>query len=346
MQKNDQEKQVVEKPIIVGIKKFLGLLGEFFGFLKKLFLQSNLWSFSLFILFLLFFISDAFRDKYSGWFFDSVGKITGKSSMSNDYSIHGSVDATVSRPFKDAAQACWYYHANYENSHPYTVLWKKSKVEDGYPKIRVIAEKAYWQAEKCTKEKSEVKLIGIEYTKHSIEAQFKENKGFELIATSDAYYRSALSFDKAGRITERRVLESDFEYEYESESEYSHLCYALNKVQKKEDRCDRVSSLEPKKFQDLKKKKNEFNSLKIASNFDPDKNSIDPEEYRQAIILYIKERENLHTELSRQGCGAISIEPELVEDSGNLFNTSIAFLCFKESGSHVRLMHRVSKENF
>ncbi len=310
MQKNSQEESVVQKPIIL-----VGL-GKFFGFLGKLFSQSGFWSFFLFILFILFFISDDFRNKYSGWFFDSIAKVTGKSSTPGDVQIHGSVDATVSRPFKDAAQACWYYHANYENSHPYTILWKKPEGKDNYPKIRVIAESAYWQAEKCTKEKGEVKLIGIEYTKHSIEAQFEEIKGseneenFVQIATSKAYYRSALSFDKNGRITERKLLESDFEYEYESV--YHHLCYLMER----EGRCDKVPG-QVKRYEDLKKKKNNFNILEVVSNFDPDKNSIEREKYHQAMILYIKEREKLHTELVETGCGAISIEPELTEDSGN-----------------------------
>ena len=55
MQKNNQEKLVAEKPIIL-----VGL-GNFFGFLGKLFSQSSLWSIFLFILFLLFFISDDFK---------------------------------------------------------------------------------------------------------------------------------------------------------------------------------------------------------------------------------------------------------------------------------------------
>ncbi len=187
--------------------------------LEKFVTPSGIWSIFILILFLLFFIFDGFRDKYSDWFFDSVSKITGKSSTSGGIPILGEVDATVSRPFKDATQACWYYHANYENSHPYTVLWNKPDKEDSFPKIRVIAEPAHWQAEKCTKEKGEVRLVGIEYTKHSIEAQFEKNKNFVQVATSEAYYRSALFFDKKnGRITERKLLsnkdrkESNFEY--------------------------------------------------------------------------------------------------------------------------------------
>lgn len=341
MQKNDQEKSVVQKPWI------LDVLEKFFGFLGNLFSRSNLWSFFLFILFFLFFISDGFRTKYSDWFFDSISKVTGKSSIPSGVQIRGDVDATVSIPFKDAIQACGYYHANYKNSHSYTVLWNKSKVEGGYPKIRVIAEPAYWQAEKCTQEEGEVKLIGIEYTKHSIEAQLEKNKGFVQIATSDAYYRSALFFDGNGRITERKVLKSDFEYEYESV--YSNLCYVLNEAMEKEDRCDKITSQGIKHFKDLTKKKSDFNILKITSGFNPDKGSKESEAYSEAIILYIKEREKLHKELVEKGCGAISIEPDLEQDSGDFLQTSIAFLCLKKSRashSHVRLMHRVSEQNF
>ncbi len=108
---------------------------------------------------------------------------------------------------------------------------------------------------------------------------------------------------------------------------------------------ERSSSNENKRytFIDLKKRSDNFNILQIAE--------VSPREsegYSQAIIRYIKEREELHKGLAEKGCGAISIEPELNENSGDLLKTSIAFLCLKGSGthSHVRLMHRVNESNF
>lgn len=68
--------------------------------------------------------------------------------------------------------------------------------------------------------------------------------------------------------------------------------------------------------------------------------------YSRAINLYIKERQKLHKDLVKQGCGAISIEPKEKKEAGKLIETSIVFLCFKETGSHVRLMQRTSEEVF
>ncbi len=341
MQKNDQEESVGKKTIS-------------HDNLKKIITRSSAWSiFLLFwsiiflILIFLFFLSDDFRDKYSDWFFGSISKVTGRSLMPSDIRIHGSVDATVSRPFKDAAQACWYYHANYQNSHAYTILWKKSKVKDGYPKIRIIAEPAYWQAERCTEESGEVKLTGIEYTEHSIEAQFGKDKDFVQIATSKAYYRSALFFDEYGRITERRVLKSNFKYK----STNKELCKIIEMAERENGvkvKCEDAEGRERMRFLELKEEIDNFNILMIDSDFNPSKNWINPNQYQQAIIFYVEEREKLHTELVKEGCGAISVEPKLTEDSGNIFQTSIAFLCLKKSGkhSHMRLMHRVSEQKF
>lgn len=371
MQENNREKLVVQKR-------------NSYDFIKKSVSPASLWFYTLFILFLWYFPFKDLDDKKNvDWFIDSISKITGKSSIPIGVQIHGDVDATVSMPFKNAAQACWYYHANYENSHAYTVLWDKSELVKVDPeilvKIRVIAEPAYWQAERCTKEDGQVKLIGIEYTKHSIEArleekkekaQGKKDKGFVKIASSEAYYRSALFFDKDGRITERKVLENQEKKDrkeggnFEYESSPGRLCVAVkqatnnrnvecpnpkkeNTSQSLEERPDPDEN-EKYTFKSLKKRSDNFNVLKISSDFEPFKDSLNSKDYRQAIMLYIKEREKLHSELVTKGCGAISIEPELTEDTGNFFQTSIAFLCLKKSGkqSHVRLMHRVSEQKF
>lgn len=355
--------QFLEPPLLT-LGRFLTFIVRklFSHVLKNFFTPSGIWSISILFLFFLFFIFDDFRNKYSHWFFDNIGKVTGKSSTSGGVHIQGDVDATVSRPFKDAIQACWYYHANYVNSHPYTILWNKPDEEGNYPKIRVIADPAYWQAEKCIKENGQVKLIGIEYTKHAIHAQSGINENFIQIATSEAYYRSALFFDRNGRITERKVLsnkdrkESNFEYissaflcDLIKDATDRRNVECLNPEKGKENTSEsleeRSNSNENKKytFIDLKQRPDNFNILQIVELYPGDS-----EGYSQAIIRYIKERENLHTELVKKGCGAISIEPELAEANGELIQTSIAFLCLKESGphSHVRLMHRVSESSF
>lgn len=336
---------LAKKIIFQGIEKFFTPIGLLF-----VLIIFQLWPFP----------TKDLNKEDAGRLFDIIGKITGKSSITNDIHINGAVDATVSMPFKDATQACWYYHADYANSHPYTVLWKKSEAKGGYPIIRVIAEPAYWRAEKCTRKNGKVKLRGIEYTKHSIEAQFSDETGFVQIATSEAYYRSALFFDKNGRITERKVLESDFGYEYDHDesvykSVFSHICHIHKKPEechvpndemKKENRHDEIPR---RKFKDLTSKKDNFNYLIITSGLNLGRNLGEPESeeskiYHRAVNLYIEKRKDLHEGLVKDGCGAISIEPELTEDPQNLFRTSIAFLCLKKSGeqSHVRLMHRVS----
>lgn len=364
------------KPPLLTLGRFLTfIVRELFSHvLKNFFTPSALWSISILFMFFLFFIFDDFRNKYSNWFFDSVSKVTGKSSTTGDVHINGSVEATVSRPFKDATQACWYYHANYTHSHSYTVLWNRDKNFNVNPKmtvkIRVIAEPAHWQAENCIEENGQVKLVGIEFTEHSIEAQFTEETGSEQgkeqgkkavseknndfveIAKSRAYYKSALFFDKNGRITERKVLSNkgkgDFQY-----ISSPHLCEVIKKATTRgEVECpnSKVKDLDLKEqytFQKLLGRSDNFNILQIGYDSNPDINSIGLEKYHQAIIFYIIERENLHKELSQQGCGAISIEPEFRDDFGKFIQTSIAFLCFKKSGpSHVRLMHRVSESSF
>lgn len=284
------------------------------------------------------------------WVVDAISKFTNKAS-SSAASASVSIDylgggATVSSPFKDAIQACWYYHANYKNSHPYTLLWKKPTKEDVYPKIRVIADPAYWSAQNCEIEKGEVSLIGLEHTKHSIEAQFDKNSDFTHIATSDAYYRSKLSFDHTGRITGRKILQSDFTCKFYGEFDNTGEFWGVFDNEKK--RCARTAlqaQLRGKeKIQALKEKNSTFNDLEIILTPRFDQNN---HVHREAINLYIKEREGLHKELVEQGCGAISIEPKSEKkETGKLIETSIAFLCFKESGSHVRLMQRTSEEVF
>ena len=74
-------------------------------------------------------------------------------------------------------------------------------------------------------------------------------------------------------------------------------------------------------FKSLKERSDNFNILEVRSDFDVARDWNNLRVYRQAIMLYIKEREKLHSELVTKGCGAISIEPELKENS--FFQTSI-----------------------
>lgn len=304
---------------------------------------------SIFVIVILVFVYlkniEYFKDKDPDWILDTISKFTNKASASASASVsihYGDGDATVSRPFKDAIQACWYYHANYKNSHPYTLLWGKSSKEGVYPRIRVIADPAYWSAQNCKIEKGEVSLIGLEHTKHSIEAQFNESSDFVHVATGHAYYQSKLSFDHAGRITGRKVLESNFD------------CKFFGVFNNTEGKCVLTPQGQIKgkeQIQALKEKKSTFNDLEINPVLRLfDRNKVTAEEYvqnSQVINFYIKEREKLHDQLTKQGCGAISIEPKPEkEETRKLIETSIALLCFKETGSHVRLMQRTSEEIF
>ncbi len=272
-------------------------------------------------------------------------KSKSSASASANLAVHfGEGNATISKPFKDAIQACWYYHANYKHSHPYTVLWNKPDARNLYPKIRVIAEPAYWSAENCSMEKKEIKLIGTEYTKHTIEAQFGKGDNFIPIATSHAFYKSALYFDDVGRVTERKIIKSDFEYKSSDLCDYITLAAEKNNYIQ----CEKKKASDSDKWIDgLKNRINSFNILQIDSISGQIKINMEntPDPFREAIILYIKERKKLHDELAKEGCGVISIEPKSRNKQNQLIKTSLAFLCHKEKGgSHVRLMQRISED--
>jgi len=65
-----------------------------------------------------------------------------------------------------------------------------------------------------------------------------------------------------------------------------------------------------------------------VSCFISNNNSIEVEVYQQAIVLYIKERSELHTKLIEKGCEAISIESEiaLAKGSENSIHSLIVIL--------------------
>lgn len=297
-----------------------------------------------------------------------VFKIIGAINASSNAPSPGSKDlaipwdgknksAIVSPIISDPLQACWFYYANYINSHPYTILWEESmnaEGTEGGDKIRVIADPAYWYAHSCVKENNKVKLIGLEYTRHSIEAKLKKNEkdGFVHIASSDAFYRSELIFDEQGRIVERKVLKADdYDCKIFSSSREILSLLASNSVKDSRRKCDKEESIKDveseeerrKKIENLKKQDNPFNKLEIRPTKKFSKEHID------IIYFYVDKRNQVHKNLTEKGCGVISVEPKPEENpkektkekAVSLIKPSIAFLCYKEGGgSHVRLMQR------
>lgn len=245
---------------------------------------------------------------------------TNNNSLNQSWHLPGSGDAKIHTVFTGgASQACWYYHANYETSHPYTVLWEISGKNKVYPKIRVIADKGKWEAEKCVRKQADqksannktedswvIKLIGTETIEHRIEAQFKENDEYFHIANASAKYPSALQFNDQGIIIHRKVLEP------------------------------------------------EENDTKYGNKTNPIPNKYTSYDYNEALEIYETEREELHRNLYEVGCGAISVQPilsndnnqEAKNDDNNKFieleKPSIIYICHKEGKkSHVRVMQRI-----
>lgn len=271
------------------------------------------------------------------WFF--VNKTTNTSA--NTVQIHfGERDALISRQFSDASQACWYYYGEYEHLHPY-ILWSAgmgNSNESNFPKIRVIAE-ANWDARNCAYDEPQfqVKLLGVEYTKHRIEVQLSKNSDFIHIANSYAYYGSELIFDNVGRIRERKILSPSNNHKFNCK------IFGLNKENTLSDcKSDKKESRKEKdrkeKIEELAKETNlHFNDLEIV---------IAEEKYNKlskdeivTISSYIEKRKDLHEKLAQDGCGVITIEPVLKNKSYGSVKPAIAFLCFKDDvKSHVRLM--------
>jgi hypothetical protein len=319
---------------------------------------------------------------------NSVATVAAK--ISNNLSIsvsqglpvtYGDKGAIISKEFNDSLQACWYYHANYKHLHPYNLFWSVSVDEEDsstpkFPKIRVIAE-ANWYGQNCVYHTldnvepkqtdsqqmqsvaQQVMLLGIEYTKHRIEAQMSESDDFIHIADSEAYYGSELIFGEKGRITERKILKSKKDYQCKAfglEKWKSENCVFVPDIKDRKKIKDRIEDL-------LKKEAKEtdfrFNILEIYPLFKPEslnapekKLKIPEKEFREAIETYIEKRKKLHNKLIEEGCGVLTIEPQLGGISQDkdksqemkekkAIKPAIAFLCLKEGApSHVRLMIR------
>lgn len=233
----------------------------------------------------------------------------------------GPGNARISEEFASEIQACWYYQATYENLHPYTVLWEQSEKGKYYPKIRVIADGATWEAHRCIKEKDSngkeiVKLVGKEKLTHQIEVQFDEDTEYEHVATSNAEYFSALFFGEKGRILERKIIKAD------------------QKCIPPENFSVKINGCISRDFEDDESpSKNIVRITKLIKNED---------KYIKALELYLDKRKGLYNNLTEQGCGAVPIEPEFASTKeGDIEKPSIIFLCHRNGKkSHVRVMIR------
>lgn len=265
--------------------------------------------------------------------FDYFKKYVSSISVSpSAVQIHfGERDAIISRKFSDASQACWHYYGDYKHLHPY-ILWgedDEGRSKSKLPRIRVIA-KANWSAQNCVHDQSQlqVKLLGIEFTEHRIEAQLSEDSDFVHIADSKAYYGSELIFDSDGRIKERKIL---------SNGNVNCRIFDSNKKSGVVGDCRFKENKEEKSKESRKRKNVSSNELDIERK----EGKLSDDDFMKIIGIYINKRNGLHTKLKEHGCGVITIEPVLE----NIFHSStkpaIAFLCFKDHDkSHVRLMIR------
>lgn len=238
-------------------------------------------------------------------------------------------DTIISRKFDDAIQACWYYHAHYENLYPYTVMWDEKYIGRDYPRIRVIASKAYWIGQECIQElvkennnyMNVTKLIGAETVTHRVEAQFDETSDFRHIATATGEYSSELIFDKYGRITGRKILGGGYHCEAPK---------FTNEYGIKLSNCQSASEYS--------------NSIKLEPNPYIEKKDYRKTDYIDSLNLYIDRRFVLHSKLQSDGCGVITLEPGVLEDSQDyIIRPSVVFLCYKDGSSgksHVRVMVR------
>ncbi|AEJ01388.1 hypothetical protein Nit79A3_1568 [Nitrosomonas sp. Is79A3] len=260
----------------------------------------------------------------------------------------------VSKSFPDISQACWFYHDNYTNLHPYTITWNKTPSKDTrYPEIRVIAESAFWKSRTCIQDKEETYLLGDETVNHIIEARFAEDRDFVRIATSTATYRSKLFFDPMGRPFVRKVVTDEYRCRLLLPDRLEILHFPNQRFPDLDCKIHVSSSpsiiteeIHKKEKKEREKEQKHINSLIITLDARNHKIVTDDYkttpniEYIEALKLYINERKNVHDGLAKKGCGVIAFEPELGKTDSKM-KPAIAFLCFKdEVGSHVRLMMR------
>lgn len=294
----------------------------------------------------------------------------------NNYLGHlGLSEVRITGEFGSAIQACWFYQSTYRNLHPYTVLWEISG-ENEYPKIRVIAKDIIWDAHTCITQKGNpngdkkeiTKLIGDDSLTHRIEAKMRESEEYQHIADAKAYYRSVLHFDDKGRIVHRKIKRAEV-YNYSFPDSLHN--YLLQDSLPEKNYRNKILKCEAK---DTEEEKLECRIVSAQSespkNLGVDYNNViitDPptagespfnkfgEDYVEAIVLYVEKRTNLHNNLAKDGCVAISVEPtsqeSILSNNGDknviylVKQPSIIFMCHKRNeDSHIRAIVRESYE--
>lgn len=192
-----------------------------------------------------------------------------------------------------------------------------------------------------------VKLIGEETIVHRIEAKLPhpQYEDFKLIATTEATYNSAIHFDNDGSITHRRVKKAD---------DYKCIIPAELTNEIKKEITEEIINERYCRFQEKKQESNEYeykNELEIINDNEFNSPIVlkkAEKDYIKAFIFYLGERRKLHDDLTNEGCGAISVEPDFVTGdlpTGELETPSLVFLCHKNNiRSHVRIMVRENQQ--
>ena len=245
-------------------------------------------------------------------------------------------------------------------------------------RIRVIADKGILHANTCIKEKDEsddkmiVKLIGEEFITHRVEAQFEDKEPYIHIATTDAKYNSTFHFNDKGKIVHRKVKKTDSykcifpddaRDDFPQISESSSIPSSCELVYKKTEEpvykdgsisyTNEITISGP--IFDIVKEIKKYKTDKVKDHKLDEK---DKEKYilnlqglsnfMKALEFYIKKRNELHDDLLKTGCGAISLHPDYLAEKGSveLARPSIIYVCHKEGKhSHVRVMMRESLED-
>lgn len=215
----------------------------------------------------------------------------------------------------------------------------ENKISDNINKFRIIGL--------IRKPNTIVKLIGEETINHRLEATFytqeekdkwNQNRSeYSHIADTVATYYSTLHFDNEGKIAHRRVKNtSDYKCKFPDSFDEKALSLSneiCTQIKKPSDNPDNSDS---------KEYKNEVEILKVKTS------SKESEDYNMALKFYLERRKDLHDNLTYDGCGAISVEPDFVAGdlpTGELETPSLVFLCHKNNNrSHVRIMVRENQQ--
>lgn len=165
----------------------------------------------------------------------------------------------------------------------------------------------------------------------------KNRSDYSHIADTVTTYYSTLHFDNEGKIAHRRVKKaSDYKcifpdwFDEEQLRLSNEICTQIKKSSHNPDNSD------------SKEYKNEVEILEEKTSSEKPKKSVD---YYKALKFYLERRKKLHHNLTDDGCGAISVEPDFVTPTGELETPSLVFLCHKNNiRSHVRIMVRENQQ--